>query len=274
LLCFARKITPARATNGKEGKAMKATVYLRWLVTLTMSAVLLAGTSLARADGMTTEQAQEMLNELKAIRKAVENMQAPQQAQAPVPNDKVSYKLAPGGFSMGDAKAPVVLVEYTDFQCPFCQQFHNTAFAQIKANYIDTGKVRFVSRDFPLDFHENARRAATAGHCAGEQGKYWEMRHVMIVNASALKEDNLTTYAGNIKIDVPKFKSCLDSDKYKAQIDKDVAEGGVAGVQGTPSFVIGRLDNDKLEGVRLVGAMPYDQFEAKIQQMLEQSGKK
>ena len=190
---------------------MKATVYLRWLVTLTMSAVLLAGTSLARAHGMTTEQAQEMLNELKAIRKAVENMGSPQQAQAPVPNDKVSYKLAPGGFSMGDAKAPVVLVEYTDFQCPFCQQFHNTAFAQIKANYIDTGKLRFVSRDFPLPFHENAHIAATAGRCAGEQGKYWEMRHVMIVNAAALKEDNLVTYAGNVKLDVPAFKTCLEN---------------------------------------------------------------
>jgi len=252
---------------------MNATGYLRSLVTLTVSAALLAGTSLARADGMTSEQAQEMLNELKAIRQAVEKMQPPQQ-QAAAPDDKVSYKLAPGGFSMGDAKAPLVMVEYTDFQCPFCQQFHNTAFAQIKANYIDTGKIRFVSRDFPLDFHDNARRAATAGRCAAEQGKFWEMRHVMIINASALKEDNLTTYAGNIKIDVPKFKSCLDSDKYKAQIDKDIAEGGVAGIQGTPSFVIGRLDNDKLEGVRLVGAMPYDQFDAKIQQMLEQAGKK
>jgi len=252
---------------------MNATGYVRSLVTLTVSAALLAGTSLAHADGMTTEQAQEMLNELKAIRAAVEKLQsAPAQQQAAAPaSDKVSYKLAPGGFSMGDAKAPLVMVEYTDFQCPFCQQFHNTAFAQIKANYIDTGKIRFVSRDFPLGFHENARRAATAGRCAAEQGKYWEMRHVMIVNASALKEDNLTAYAGNIKMDVPKFKSCLESDKYNAQIDKDIAEGGVAGVQGTPSFVIGRLDNDKLEGVRLVGAMPYDDFDAKIQELLQQT---
>jgi protein-disulfide isomerase len=248
---------------------MKAT-YLRTFVTLTVSAALLAGATFARADGMTTEQAQEMLNELKAIRTAVEKMQsAPQQQQAAAPDDKVSYKLAPGGYSMGDAKAPLVMVEYTDFQCPFCQQFHNTAFAQIKANYIDTGKLRFVSRDFPLPFHENAHIAATAGRCAGEQGKYWEMRHVMIVNAAALKEDNLTTYAGNVKMDVPKFKTCLDSDKFKAQIDKDIAEGGVAGVSGTPSFVIGRLDNDKLEGVRMVGAAPYDQFETKIQEMLD-----
>jgi protein-disulfide isomerase len=250
---------------------MTATQYLRSFLILAATA-LMACAPLAHADGITSEQAQEMLNELKQIRQALERMQSPQQARAP--DDKVSYKLSPGGFSMGDAKAPLVMVEYTDFQCPFCQQFHNTAFAQIKANYIDTGKIRFVSRDFPLDFHDNARRAATAGRCAAEQGKYWEMRHAMIVNAEALKADNLATYATNVKMDVPKFKSCLESDKFKAQIDQDIAEGGVAGVQGTPSFVIGRLENDKLEGVRIVGAMPYAQFDAKIQEMLGQSGKK
>jgi protein-disulfide isomerase len=271
-LLRAQDYPPARATNGKEGKSMSATRYLRSFLTLAATASLLAGAPLAYADGITSEQAQEMLNELKQIRQALEKMQSPQ--AAPAPDDKVSYKLSPGGFSMGDAKAPLVMVEYTDFQCPFCQQFHNTAFAQIKANYIDTGKIRFVSRDFPLDFHDNARRAATAGRCAAEQGKYWEMRHVMIVNAEALKADNLATYATTVKMDVPKFKSCLESDKFKTQIDQDIAEGGVAGVQGTPSFVIGRLENDKLEGVRMVGAMPYAQFDAKSQEMLEQSGKK
>ncbi|HZI84840.1 MAG TPA: DsbA family protein [Casimicrobiaceae bacterium] len=251
---------------------MSATSPVRQWLASAMTLALLAAAPYAAADGITSEQAQEIINELKQIRQTLEKMQTPQ--AAPAPDDKVSYKLSPGGFSMGDAKAPLVMVEYTDFQCPFCQQFHNTAFAQIKANYIDTGKIRFVSRDFPLDFHENARRAATAGRCAAEQGKYWEMRHVMIVNAEALKPDNLSSYAGQVKMDVAKFKSCLDSDKFKAQIDQDIAEGGVAGVQGTPSFVLGRLDNDKLEGVRLVGAMPYAQFDAKIQEMLEQAGKK
>ena len=80
------------------------------------------------------------------------------------------------------------------------------------------------------------------------------------------------TYAATVKIDVPKFKSCLDSDKFKAQIDQDIAEGGVAGVQGTPSFVIGHLENDKLQGVRTGGRQPYAQFDAKIQEMLEQGG--
>ena len=252
---------------------MNATRLLRAALAVGAVGTLLAGSPLARADGITNEQAQDIINELKAIRQALEKMQTGQ--QAPAPDDKVSYKLSPGGFSMGAAKAPLVLVEYTDYQCPFCQQFHNTAFAQIKANYIDTGKIRFISRDFPLDFHDNARRAATAGRCAAEQGKYWEMRHVMIVNADQLKSDNLMTYAANVKLDVPKFKSCLDApDKFKAQIDQEIAEGGVAGVQGTPSFVLGYLENDKLQGVRLVGAQPYAQFDAKIQEMLDQAGKK
>src|SRR5947207_7786168 len=263
--------SPLGAAIRKEGKSMSAIRYVRPWLALAATLSLLAAVPVAHADGMTSEQAQDMLNELKLIRQTLEKMQSPQ--AAPAPDDKVSYKFSPGGFSLGDAKAPLVLVEYTDLQCPFCQQFHNTAFAQIKANYIDTGKVRFVSRDFPLDFHDNARRAATAGRCAAEQGKYWEMRHVMIVNAEALKADNLATYAGTVKLDVPKFKSCLESDKFKAQIDQDVAEGGVAGVQGTPSFVIGRLENDKLQGVRMVGAMPYAQFDAKIQEMLGETAK-
>jgi protein-disulfide isomerase len=245
---------------------------LRIAIMAVAATTLLTGIPLARADGITNEQAQDILNELRQIRQLLERMQTGQ--QAPAPDDKVSYKFSPGGFSLGDAKAPLVMVEYTDFQCPFCQQFQNTAFAQIKANYIDTGKLRFVSRDFPLDFHENARRAATAGRCAAEQGKFWEMRHVMIVNAEQLKPDNLITYAANVKLDVPKFKSCLESDRFKAQIDQDIAEGEIAGVQGTPSFVIGRLENDKLEGVRLVGAQPYAQFDVRIQELLDQAAKK
>jgi protein-disulfide isomerase len=242
---------------------------LRAALAVAFAGTLLASAPIARADGITNEQAQDILNELKQIRQVLEKMQSGN--QAPAQDDKVSYKLPAGGFSIGDAKAPLVIVEYTDFQCPFCQQFHNQAFAQIKANYIDTGKVRFISRDFPLDFHDNARRAATAARCAGEQAKFWEMRHVMIVNADQLKAENLATYAGNIKMDVPKFKACLDNpDKYKAQIDKEIAEGGVAGVTGTPTFVIGHLEGDKLDGVRLVGAQPYSNFDAKIQEMLTQ----
>ncbi len=251
--------------------------FLRYLAAFAAATILLGGATLVRAQGITSEQAQQILDELKAIRKTLEQRPiapSPGQPQAQPQSDKVSMAFTPGGFSVGKDDAPLVLVEYTDYQCPFCQRFHTDAYAQLKTNYIDTGKLRFVSRDFPLDFHENARRSAVAARCAAEQGKYWELRHVMIVNASQLQLDKIVGYAQNASMDVDKFKTCIASDKYRAAIDKDVAEGTAAGVSGTPSFVLGRVENGKLEGVRLVGAMPYGQFEAKIKEMLAQPGKK
>jgi len=247
----------------------------RTIAAFALTAVVLAGAMPAHADGITSEQAQQILDELKAIRKAVEQGGGQGAGQAaPAPDDKVSMAAPTGGFSEGKANAPLVLVEYTDYQCPFCQQFHNTAYAQIKANYIDTGKVRFISRDFPLDFHENSRRGANAARCAAEQGKFWELRHAMIVNASQLQQDKISGYAANVKLDMAKFQSCVAADKFKAAIDKDIAEGTAAGVNGTPSFVLGRIEDGKLQGVRLVGAMPYDQFDSKIQEMLGQAAAK
>ena len=247
----------------------------RSLTALAVAATLLGGVTLARAEGITSEQAQQILDELKAIRKTLETRPAvPAQPPAPAPvDDKVSMAFPPGGFSVGKENAPLVLVEYTDYQCPFCQRYHNDSFAQIKTNFIDTGKVRYISRDFPLPFHENARRSATAGRCAAEQGKFWELRHTMIINANQLQADKLGGYAQSASLDVPKFQACVDSDKFKAAIDKDIAEGSAAGINGTPSFVLGRIENGKLQGVRMVGAMPYAQFEAKIQDMLKQTAK-
>lgn len=254
-------------TGNRSSKSWRAAAALA------IAVGFFAGAMPAHADGITSDQAQQILDELKAIRKAVEtNGPAGGQAAA-APDDKVSMTFATGGFSIGKADAPLVLVEYTDYQCPFCQQFHNTAYAQLKANYIDTGKVRFVSRDFPLDFHENSRRGANAARCAAEQGKYWEMRHAMIVNASQLQADKLSNYAANVSIDVKKFQACVDADRFKSAIDKDIAEGTAAGVNGTPSFILGRVSGGKIEGVRLVGAMPYEQFDAKIQELLGQTAK-
>ena len=245
------------------------------LTALAVAATLLGGVTLAHAEGITSEQAQQILDELKAIRKTLETRPAvPAQPAAPAPvDDKVSMAFPPGGFSVGKENAPLVLVEYTDYQCPFCQRYHNDSFGQIKANFIDPGKVRYISRDFPLPFHENARRSATAARCAAEQGKFWELRHTMIVNANQLQADKLGGYAQAASMDVPKFQACVDSDKYRAAIDKDIAEGSAVGVSGTPSFVLGRVEDGQLKGVRMVGAMPYAQFEAKIQDMLKQTVK-
>jgi protein-disulfide isomerase len=242
---------------------------IRALISLLVATVFVAGATAARAQGMTSEQAQQMLDELKQIRQILERQPAAPGQAAPV-DDKVSMQLN-GGYSLGKADAPLVMVEFTDLQCPFCQQFHNNVFAQIKQNFIDTGKLRFVSKDFPLDFHENARRAATAARCAGEQGKYWEMRHLMIVNADKLQADKLISYAGMVKLDDKKFRECVTFDKFRPEIDKDIAEATAVGVNGTPTFVLGRMKDGKLEGVRIVGAMPYADFDAKITGMLTQT---
>jgi protein-disulfide isomerase len=223
----------------------------------------------AHAD-MTQEQVQELLSELKGIRAALEKMSTPApaaQPQEPV-SDKVTMAMPANAYSIGKTDAPLVLIEYTDLQCPFCQQFHNTAYEQIKKNYIDTGKVLFLSRDFPLDFHPWARPAAIAARCAGDQGKFWELRNVLIANADKLSKEMIAQHAADLKLDMKKFQSCADSDFYTADINKQVAEGGAAGVNGTPSFVIGKVENGQLEGVRLVGAMPYETFDTKLKELL------
>ena len=250
-----------------------ASTFRRTLVGV-VAAALLAGAPAARAD-MTNEQIKELLNELKLIRQALEKQAAgiPAGGAGAPADDKVSMQLPAGGVSMGRDDAPLVMVEYTDYQCPFCQQFHNTAWDQIKKNYIDTGKVRFINRDFPLDFHENAKRAAVAAHCGNEQGKFWELRHVMHVNADKLQAEKLVGYAKDLGLDVAKFSTCVLADKYKDTVEKSYAEGLAAGVSGTPSFILGRVENGKLQGVRIVGAVPYNAFDSKIQEMLAQSGK-
>jgi len=253
---------------------MMTSKILRFTAAVAVAATLCGGAQMAQAEGITSDQAQQILDELKAIRKNLEArpvQAAPAPAQpAPAADDKVSMASPVGGFSVGKDDAPLMLVEYTDYQCPFCQRFHTDSYAQIKSNYIDTGKVKFVSRDFPLGFHENAMRGAVAARCAAEQGKYWELRHTMIINASQLQPDKIEGYAANVSMDVNKFKTCVAADKFKASIDKDIAEGTAAGINGTPSFVLGRVKDGKLQGVRMVGAMPYSQFDAKIKEMLAQ----
>lgn len=229
--------------------------------------------SLAAAQGLTAEQGNAILEELKLIRQLLEKQAAALAPGGAPVDDKVSLSFAPGGYVLGREDAPLTMIEYTDYQCPFCQQFHNTTWVDLKRNYIDTGKLRFVSRDFPLDFHENARRAAVAARCAGEQGRFWELRHAMIVHADQLQAEKLIGYARDVGLDITRFSTCVLADKYKAEIDKSYAEGLAAGVSGTPSFILGRVERDRIEGVRIVGALPYPAFDAKIRELLEPAGK-
>lgn len=223
------------------------------------------------ADGesspLTREQGDEILNELRLIRQALDDRQSALVGGAPTASGapgKIKMSMAPGAYSLGRDDAPITVVEFADYQCVFCRQFNNAIFPQLKQAYIDTGKVRFVSRDLPLQFHTYAAPAALAARCAGAQGKYWEMRETLMGDKSDLTTSAIEGHAAKLELDPTAFKACLRDQKGLPAIQKDVADAQSLGISGTPSFVIGRADGQILEGVRLDGALPYATFAAAI----------
>jgi protein-disulfide isomerase len=204
---------------------------------------------------------EEILDELKAIHQLLERVIRP---AAPPTARLTDLK----EFAIGRPDAPLTMVEFTDLQCPYCRQYATTTFDQIKRDWIDTGRLRYVSRDFPLDFHPLAMQAARAARCAGEQGRFWEMRMNLMRNANLLSSDYITKTAGDLKLDSKAFATCAASTKFDAEIQADMQEGLRIGVEGTPTFVIGRTAGSSVEGPMIVGALPYAQFDAKLKQLL------
>jgi protein-disulfide isomerase len=224
-------------------------------------------------EGMTRDQADAILNELKSIHQLLLNPPSTRAAAAapaaPAPNEHVKMSVGTGWYSMGRDDAPVTMVEFTDYQCPFCRRFETATFAQIKKDYIDTGKVRFISRDLPLEFHPNAPGAAVAARCAGEQHKFWEIREaIMLDTATDLGPDALLKYGEKTGLDMPAFSACLKDKKFTEEIKKDTVDANTLGISGTPSFVIGKTDKKEIAGVRIVGAVPYAVFESSIKDAL------
>jgi protein-disulfide isomerase len=221
-----------------------------------------------------SQQNDQILAELKAIRQLLEKLAgplgpAPARNAAPV-DEKVRLETVTGPV-LGKIDAPLTMVEFTDMQCPFCRQFHTTTFEQIKKEYIDTGKLRYISRDYPLDsLHPMAQDALRAARCAAEQGRFWEMRRTILINSVALTPPIFERFAQDLKLDVPAFKACAAtaSTKYQADIEKDLRDAQIAGVGGTPTFIIGRTSANGLDGIRIVGAQPFAVFDAKLKELL------
>lgn len=241
-----------------------------------VSAALLLGVSVsaqapaagpAAAQSTTTQQQinEEMLKELRQIRQLLERLTQPQPQAPPQPATAKLTNLK--GFVLGRPDAPLTMVEFTDLQCPFCRQYVTVTFDEIRKNWIDTGKLRYISRDFPLDFHPQAMPAARAARCAGEQGKFWEMRLALMRNANLLSPAYITKTAADLKLDAPAFAACTASTKFDADIQADMQDGAKIGVGGTPTFVIGKTTASGLEGPMMVGAMPYAQFDAKLKEL-------
>jgi len=137
-------------------------------------------------------------------------------------------------------------------------------------NYVATGKLKYVVRDFPLPFHKDAKKAAEAAHCAGSQGKYWEMHKLLFENQKALGAEDLAGYAADLKLNADAFNACMESGEYAGKVEASQAEGRKAGVTGTPTMFLGLTQADgkvKLTK-RITGAQPYPVFQAAIQAML------
>jgi len=169
---------------------------------------------------------------------------------------------------VGRADAPVTIIEFSDLQCPHCARNALNTFPQIKRNYIDTGKVRYVARDLPLDMHPSAMPAAVATRCAGEQGKFWQYRHAVFDRQEDLDTAPYEALAAELGLDVPRFAACQKDGAQADAVRADVQLAGSNGITSTPTFVVGRIVNGKFEGEAFAGAKAYADFAARIDAVL------
>ncbi|MDE2201894.1 MAG: DsbA family protein [Burkholderiaceae bacterium] len=216
---------------------------------------------------MTQQQGEAILNELRAIHQLLARQAAPAAPGNAAPARTLSVK-APATHVMGKANAPVTLVAFTDFQCPYCARFEASTFPELKKKYIDTGKMRYVLRDVPLDFHPLAINAAQSVRCAGDQNKYWEMKDLVFKNQARIDTVALASYAQDLGLDASQYQQCMTANKYLADINADRQYAHSLGISGTPSFVIGRQVNGVVQGRLIVGAQGLSVFEHAIEDML------
>ena len=236
-----------------------------------LAALLVAATggcSLQAGGGLTHEQGEEIIAELKAIHRSLDEQTAKMGGDAQ-PARAGHVQVADSELqAMGAAAAPLTLVEFTDYQCPYCKRFHDTSWPELKKKYVDTGKLRYVVRDLPLDFHSQAMPAAIAARCAGQQGQFWPVHEALFNEQAALGPDMIQATAKRYGVGSEAFERCRQDPRVRQAIEADVAEAQQIGVNGTPGFVLGVRKSGKVEGTLIVGAQSAATFEAKIEALL------
>jgi protein-disulfide isomerase len=181
--------------------------------------------------------------------------------------------LLKGEPSLGNARAPLTIVEFSDFECRYCQQFHQTVMPNLKKEYIETGLVRFIHKDLPLPFHRQALPAAAAARCAGEQNKYWTTYGALFDGQSCLQCKGVVAIARERGVDATTLQACMNRDATKALINANVSEAQLHGIRATPTFVIGPTRTDNTHRGEIVeGALPWAQFKSMIDEQLTALG--
>ncbi|MCG9746164.1 thioredoxin domain-containing protein [Shewanella sp. Isolate8] len=212
--------------------------------------------------GQLQQQVAIMGSQIKEIHTVVMRGQKLQHRNLPTQNNPAEDGKLP---SIGKATARIAIIEFSDFQCPYCKRYMDNTFTKIKSDYIDTGKVKYIARDFPLGFHPKAKGAAIAANCSLQQDAYWPMRDALFKNMRQLGDKLYQDTATQLSLDMTKFAACLKDQAIMNKIKQDISYGSSVGVRGTPSFLIGRLENNRLLKPKLLtGAQSFDVFKASI----------
>jgi len=259
------KITVKKSTYNNMIKGIVAAIAI---------ATFFGGYSLGtmQDSGVSSDELEEAI--LGASLKAGSLTPRPTQQPTQPPGPQIIQGLLDDDPVKGDPDATVTMVEFSDFQCPFCQRFHQTTLPLIQENYIDTGKVKFVYRDFPIvSIHPNgAVVTALAAECADEQGMFWQYHDKLFQNQKKWERlatedivNELKAYAEGFDLNTNQFNDCLDSRKYLNEVNNDLQEGTSYGVTGTPAFFIG---NEERGYIKVTGAQPYPAFQQVLDQLL------
>ena len=255
------------------------------LLTAAAAALLSVGTTQAQSDDPAAlrKEIDSLKAGQQAIQKELGEIKKLLQAQRPQPRQNRREPFKPTDISikgapfLGRPNAKVTMVEFTDYQCPFCRRHFTQVLPEIQKQYVATGKVKYVMRQFPLvSIHPRATKASEAALCAGDQGKYWQVHQRIFGAQRKLSDDDLRAHAEAEGLNLSQFDGCLTNGKYNEQVKADTSEGSKAGVQGTPSFFLGLTDPadpNKIRAVEFIrGAQGLPAFQAKIDALL--NGKK
>lgn len=255
--------------------------------TLLWSVAVVCLLSAGSATARTSDEIKALKEEVAAMREGQDKMQKDldeikkllQQGSRPAPS-RAGSTFTPKTIelgsvsSRGDADAPVTLIEYSDYDCPFCKRHAETVMPALIEDYVNTGKLRFIMREYPIDrLHPRATAASEAVLCAGDQGDYWGMHDAMFANQKANTDEDFQKMVADLGLDVDAFNACMEGDKFAKQIRSDITEGQGLGVSGTPSFVVGLTDPEDSNKVNLTkfirGAQALPAFKSAIDELIK-----
>jgi protein-disulfide isomerase len=222
------------------------------------------------------EGQQRILRELEEIKKLLEERPVRNEVAARPAMPEVITLNVTGEPFRGESKAKVVILEYSDFECSYCGKYVRDTFPRIDAEYIKTGRIKYLFRDLPAPEHKNALAAAQAARCAGEQGKFWEMHDLLFASQVALAPADIQAFAQILGLDLDRFNECLASNKYAEAIRRSAAGAERSGVYGTPAFLIGTMSDDGniIRATKvLVGGESFEVMKAALDEVLESSPK-